>query len=1232
MKAARCRLEAVMSNGRRRGLLGAILALSLILIPLAIQGQEMRPSANILLPYFEIRLPDPNAASLEDTQMGLVNASSSETEVEFTIYTNWGIPVLSFNDVLRRTEPRAIDLQTWIIDGELPDRILSEAELAELHAALTGQPSPTDHLYRGIAVGTGIAAGYVIMRTLRPDLDVLWGDTFSLDPMIDYFQGETLATLDDNLEAECTRHAIRFSNRDELFESTELIIWTGRAFQPSPTTEPIGPKVQLVTSIYDESGNHVHDCVRELIAVQVLPVCQLENLPPIGWFDMKLDQKSFVQEHLHSVSSASAQLHAWCLPVELSLEGPGISIEKYVNHLDADNAPGAEVAIGDALQFDYHVKNTGMVPLQNIVVTDSEGLTVACPRTSLEPGEHMVCTAQSTALPCTHKNLGSVVAQTASGHEVKDRDPAWYTAHYDASITLEKKVNGEDADTQPGVELAEGAPVTFTFEVLNTGAVALAKIKVKDNAGIGVHCPEHTLEPGASMTCTAAPFAATVGQHDNEATVTGETPCDDEVSASDPAHYFVPSENRPAIDVEKLVNEFDADTPTGPIVDIESIVQFRYIVTNTGNVPLVDVEMVDEDYLTCTSATLAVGASFECGTSTYAAPGQHSNTANVHGHWGEQTVEDTDLGHYFGSESPVPGIDIEKFVNGLDADTEGDAVHVLIGSVVSFTYDVSNTGNVMLMEIDITDSTGIDVSCPKTVLVPGEKMTCTASAIADQGLHTNIGTVVGTAGQGDSATQVTDSDPGNYIGEPVTHPAIDIEKLVNQADADSEADAIHVQVGSTLQFTYVVTNTGDVALTNVAVTDNTGMTVTCPKTTLEPTESMTCTASASALLGLHTNVGTASGTPASGMPTPVTDTDPANYVGDPPPQPAIDIEKFVNQVDADTEAEAVYVLVESALLFTYVVTNTGDIALTNVTVTDNTGMAVTCPKTTLDPGESMTCTTSASALLGLHTNIGTATGTPEIADSAPATDTDPANYIGYIASIDLEKYVEGADADTTAEAVHVQVGAQVDFTFVVTNTGSVNLTGVAAADDTIPIVTCPKSTLAPGESMTCVAQTYALVGLHTNVGTAAGTPPVGSQVSDTDPANYYGEELGTQGCTPGYWKNHTGSWPPTGYATSQAVDTVFASVNPNFPSLGDATLLQALSFAGGPGTSGAAEILLRAGVAALLNAAHSGVSYPLTTADVISQVNTALASNNRDAMLVLAAQLDAYNNLGCPLH
>lgn len=121
-----------------------------------------------------------------------------------------------------------------------------------------------------------------------------------------------------------------------------------------------------------------------------------------------------------------------------------------------------------------------------------------------------------------------------------------------------------------------------------------------------------------------------------------------------------------------------------------------------------------------------------------------------------------------------------------------------------------------------------------------------------------------------------------------------------------------------------------------------------------------------------------------------------------------------------------------------------------------------------------------------------------------------------------------------------------------------------------------------------------------------------------------------EGCTPGYWKNHLDSWVGTGFTPTKDLNTIFNAAS--LGSLGTVDLVQALDFGGGNTTAAAKQILLRAAVAALLNSASSGVDYPLTTAQVISQVNTALASNNRNTILTLAATLDGHNNLGCPLN
>jgi hypothetical protein len=123
----------------------------------------------------------------------------------------------------------------------------------------------------------------------------------------------------------------------------------------------------------------------------------------------------------------------------------------------------------------------------------------------------------------------------------------------------------------------------------------------------------------------------------------------------------------------------------------------------------------------------------------------------------------------------------------------------------------------------------------------------------------------------------------------------------------------------------------------------------------------------------------------------------------------------------------------------------------------------------------------------------------------------------------------------------------------------------------------------------------------------------------------------TQGCTPGYWKNHTDSWQE--YVPTQTVGSVYSGAAP----YANEWLVTALNGGGGPGVNGAKTILLRAAVAALLNAAYDPLLYPWQRfgsafrPPLLATVDAALASGNRDTMLALATWLDKDNNLGCPL-
>src|SRR4029078_6112863 len=83
------------------------------------------------------------------------------------------------------------------------------------------------------------------------------------------------------------------------------------------------------------------------------------------------------------------------------------------------------------------------------------------------------------------------------------------------------------------------------------------------------------------------------------------------------------------------------------------------------------------------------------------------------------------------------------------------------------------------------------------------------------GQYTNFATAMGTPASGPA---VSDTDPDNHFG---AAPAINIVKLTNGNNNDV-APGPSVPVGSTVTFTYVVTNPGNVPLSGVTVRDDNG--------------------------------------------------------------------------------------------------------------------------------------------------------------------------------------------------------------------------------------------------------------------------------------------------------------------------------------------------------------------------------------------------------------------------
>ena len=178
---------------------------------------------------------------------------------------------------------------------------------------------------------------------------------------------------------------------------------------------------------------------------------------------------------------------------------------------------------------------------------------------------------------------------------------------------------------------------------------------------------------------------------------------------------------------------------------------------------------------------------------------------------------------------------------------------------------MTNTGNVTLTSVDVTDPMhGLSaVSCPDAMLAPAATETCTATYTTTQanvdagGIH-NTGTATGTPPTGPDVTAKC-----SLFIRAHQHPSIGIVKTANVANYDAP--------GTLITYSYKVTNTGNVTLTSVDVTDPmAGLSaVSCPTATLAPAATETCTATytttqADVDAGGITNTGTATATPPHG--------------------------------------------------------------------------------------------------------------------------------------------------------------------------------------------------------------------------------------------------------------------------------------------------------------------------------------------------------------------------------
>jgi uncharacterized repeat protein (TIGR01451 family) len=624
-----------------------------------------------------------------------------------------------------------------------------------------------------------------------------------------------------------------------------------------------------------EAAPDPSDLTSAALAVEDGPDAEPTKVTEDGEEAEETDDGDLVEEALVANDDASAlgAPSTSSTPVTRSIKhGDSPAVEAYVEYtLSEDLLPGYEL-VGIAC-VDEDTKASVSHP-----VTLTEGQAVTCTITNRDKQPTLTLTKVVTNddggelgvadFPLTYNGVSATsgVPNNVMANQVYTVTEEQQAGYELTKIDCDAKGSTTEADSLD-VSLAPGENLTCTFynddiapeitvvknvvggtaapddfALTLNGAPVLSGSTTKATAGetytVGETLVANYLQTGLSCVETGTTTAVT---HPVVPTLAQAVTCTITNTYSPPPPP--PPVLTPGLGLEKAVSIaggpwLDADTAPGPTAIVGQNVRFRFTVTNTGSTTLSPISLSDNTYSTtsCTwPASLAPGASTRCIIGPFAATaGQHTNIATVIA--GGLTV--TDPANYFGEG---PGIQVVKTANTDVAE---------VGDEVTYTYVVTNTGNVTLTGVTLDDDIIGTITLPAAGLTldPGESTTVTATYTiteedaADGGV-TNVATA---SGQPPTGPRVTDTDEVT-VGVVAVLPGvldIDIEKVA-QVPLDAEGNkVVTYKAGetTTVEYLYTVTNTGTVTLVNVAVEDDILGPVTLLKTTLEPGESTTGTA------------------------------------------------------------------------------------------------------------------------------------------------------------------------------------------------------------------------------------------------------------------------------------------------------------------------------------------------------------------------------------------------------
>ncbi len=745
----------------------------------------------------------------------------------------------------------------------------------------------------------------------------------------------------------------------------------------------------------------------------------------------------------------------------------------------AAGSPDPVTAAGQVLTYQFAVTNTGDTTQSLVGVTDTQtppagplttppacqslsspAATCSGATTTLAPGQTALFTATYTVTQNDLDNGSIGDSAIASGTPLGtttpiSSPPATFTVAVTqtASISLVKTVTSNAPLTTPG------QVVTYDFAVTNTGNVTLSDLTVADTqeppAGPLTSeptCPQTSLTPAQTETCTGS-YTITQADIDqgtvnDTATASGTTPAGAILSAT--SNATAPTQQTAAITLVKT-----AATPAGPITGPDQTVNYDFVVTNTGNVDLAGITVDDTQTApagpltsgpTCPQPTLAPGDSETC-TGTYI-----STQADIdHG-----AINDTAAAA--GSPPTGPAVTADALASVPVTQTPALSVAKSVaspttplttpGQTVTYDFAVTNTGNVTLTDLTVDDTQTAPAgtltsgpTCAPATLAPGDSETCTGTYVSTQA-DIDHGAINDTAtASGDPPIGPAVTSPSSTASVPVTQtPALTVAKSASPDEVTSAGEIVH--------YSYQVTNTGNVTLTDVIVTDNPAPPAgpltsgpDCPDSTLAPNQAQICAATYTVTAADLAHGSIADTAVASGDP-------PIGTAVDSAPSQATVAVSAISMVKSASPASIAKA--GDVITYRYLVTNSGDYQLTGLHITDTQSPPAgplttgpTCPVTTLPSGEHTTCTatytvTQADIDHGSVHDSAVATATDPnggTVTSPPSTASVPATQTPHIT-------VTKAATPTTIS----QAGQVIDYHYLVTNAGNVTLTDVHVTD------------------------------------------------------------------------------------------------------------------------------------------------------------------------------------------